>query len=181
MTTLTKSTTGAQALGELQEFAGFPAETQRLIRLALQARFGCPETLLEGAVSVEEACSLRARIAFYAKLEAIKEAIPVDDDISSVTTLLCWLVPLTVFDIAHRDLNSFSAYRFLYERLLGAAVRPWLLGAFCTAAAHPQLHPEHRRQLLQSINAGNCGAQGWSIREAVFHPQTIDADEASDA
>ena len=32
---------------------------------------------------------------------------------------------------------SFSAARFLYERLVGAEGRPWLPAAFCAAAALP--------------------------------------------
>jgi hypothetical protein len=62
------------------------------------------------------------------------------------------LVRLTAFDLAQEKLTGFSSYRFLYERLLGADVRPWLPSAFCAAAALPQIRPERRKKLLQSIS-----------------------------
>ena len=69
---------------------------------------------------------------------------------------------------------DFAAYRFLYERLIGAAVRPWLPGAFCAAAALPHLHPERRRALLQSISEAAATAPGWSNREPVFFPEWVE-------
>ncbi|MDP5122979.1 MAG: hypothetical protein NWP84_03770, partial [Cyanobium sp. MAG_04] len=39
------------------------------------------------------------------------------------------------FDLSQERINSFSAFRFLYERLLGAAARPYLPAAFCAAMA----------------------------------------------
>ena len=175
MRTRTKSTTGAQVLRELQTFAAFPAATQDYIRRALEARSGGGS---DEDCSAEERQSLAARKAFYERLDEIKAAIPVDDDLAAVTCLMRWLVPLTAFELAHSALGTFAAYRFLYERLLGAAVRPWLLGAFCTAAALHQLHPNHRRQLLGSIDEECAGAHGWSIREPAFYPQAVDPVDA---
>ena len=177
MTTLTKSSAGAQILRELQEFATFPAATQDYIRRALEVRSGCPAVRSPQAGG-EDAQSSAARIAFYDRLDEIAAAIPADDDLAAVTGLMRWLVPLTAFDIAHNALGSFAAYRFLYERLLGAAVRPWLLGAFCTAAALPQLHPAHRLQLLRSIDETSAGPRGWSIREPAFYPQAVEEIDA---
>ena len=68
----------------------------------------------------------------------------------------------------------FASYRFLYERLIGAAVRPWLPGAFCAAAALPHLHPDRRRTLLQSISEAAATAPGWSNREPVFFPEWVE-------
>ena len=175
MRTLARSSKGAQLLRELREFAALPAETRAYILHALEIRSGSRKAPPCAALTEDEAPDDIARIAFYGRLGEIAEAIPVDDDISSVTELMRWLVPLTAFDIAHTALGSFAAYRFLYERLLGAAVRPWLLGAFCTAAVLPQLHPQHRRQLLGSIDEASSGAHGWSIREPLFVPESIEA------
>ena len=36
-----------------------------------------------------------------------------------------WMT-LSAFDLGEGKLSCFAAYRFLYERLLGPAVRPWL-------------------------------------------------------
>jgi hypothetical protein len=175
MRTLTTLPAGTQLLGELREFASFPAETQSYIRRALAVRDGRGDRLRRHAASEEEARSVEAQTAFYGNLDHIRAAIPADDDIASVTSLMRWLVPLTAFDLAHKAIGSFAAYRFLYERLLGAGVRPWLFGAFCTAASLPQLHPEHRLRLLRSIDEQGCGAHGWSIREPLFMPAPEDA------
>jgi hypothetical protein len=37
------------------------------------------------------------------------------------------LLRVTAQDLALEQIESFSAYRFLYERLFGARVRPWPL------------------------------------------------------
>ena len=71
-------------------------------------------------------------------------------------------------------LTSFSAFRFLYERLIGAEVRPWLPSLFCAAAALPHLHPELRRQLLQSISEAAATAAGWSSRQPAFFPHWVE-------
>ena len=178
MTTLTTSSAGARLLHELQEFASFPAATQAYIRGALEVRSAGRIGFSTDADGGEAGQSLAARIAFYDRLDEIAAAIPADDDLAAVTGLMRWLVPLTAFDIAHTALGSFAAYRFLYERLLGAAVRPWLLGAFCTAAALPQLHPQHRLQLLRSIDETCAGPRGRSIREPAFYPQAIEEQDA---
>ena len=164
-------------LQEMAYFAEFPVATQSYICLALAARSGCPQAAARQAATKEEACSFAARVQFYGNLEQIAAAIPTDDDVASATRLMRWLVPLTVFDIAHTALDSFEAYRFLYERLLGAAVRPWLLGAFCTAAALPQLHPDHRRRLMQSIDEDSGDPRSWSVREPLFFPQSVEAED----
>jgi hypothetical protein len=84
------------------------------------------------------------------------------------------LVTMTAFDLGQDRLPDFASYRFLYERLIGAAVRPWLPGAFCAAAALPHLHPERRRALLQSISEAAATAPGWSNREPAFFPEWVE-------
>src|SRR5207245_2645 len=84
------------------------------------------------------------------------------------------LTTITAFDLGQDRLPDFAAYRFLYERLIGASVRPWLPGAFCAAAALPHLHPEKRRVLLQSISEAAATAPGRSNREPAFFPEWVD-------
>jgi len=81
---------------------------------------------------------------------------------------------VTAFDLGQNRIDNFGAYRFLYERLLGAAVRPWLPAAFCGAAALPYLHPSRRRGLLQSISEAAATAPGWSSREPAFFPEWVE-------
>lgn len=88
------------------------------------------------------------------------------------------LVRLTAFDLSQERLESFSAYRFLYERLLGARIRPWLPAAFCCAAALPQIRPDRRKALLHSISEAAATAPGWSTREPCFFPEWVDKEAA---
>jgi hypothetical protein len=81
---------------------------------------------------------------------------------------------VSAFDLGEGKLASFAAYRFLYERLLGPAVRPWLPSAFVGAAALPYLHPELRKSLLSSITAADAAANGWSNRTPAFQPEWIE-------
>jgi hypothetical protein len=45
---------------------------------------------------------------------------------------------------------------------------------FCAAAALPHLHPELRRQLLQSISEAAATAAGWSSRQPAFFPHWVE-------
>jgi len=86
---------------------------------------------------------------------------------------------VAAFDLAQERIESFSAFRFLYERLLGAEVRPWLPSAFCAAAALPQIRPELRKVLLQSLSEAAATAPGWSDREPSFYPEYVEQSEAA--
>ena len=91
------------------------------------------------------------------------------------------LIVLTAFDLGQDRLPNFSAYRFLYERLLGAGSRPWLPGGFCAAASLPHLHPERRKTLLMTVGESVATAPGWSSREPAFFPSWVErvSDEAA--
>jgi hypothetical protein len=84
------------------------------------------------------------------------------------------LLRVTAFDLGQNRISSFSQYRFLYERLIGAAARPWFPAAFCGAASLPHLHPTRRRMLLQSISEAAATAPGWSAREPAFFPEWVE-------
>ena len=88
------------------------------------------------------------------------------------------LLRVTAFDVAQDRIDGFPAYRFLYERLLGAEVRPFLPSAFCAAAALPQIRPERRKHLLQSISEAAATAPGWSSREPSFYPEWVEQEAA---
>ena len=84
------------------------------------------------------------------------------------------MLPVEEEILGQDRLPSFASFRFLYERLLGASVRPWLPAAFCAAASLPHLHPDRRRILLQSISESAATAAGWSNREPVFWPEWVE-------
>jgi hypothetical protein len=168
---------GAMTLAELKEFASFPAATQRYIRRSLDVGLEREDALTRWSRDVVEAASIRAQTKIYARIDHVRETVPDDSGLDAVEPFMAPLITMSAFDLGQDRLNSFSAYRFLYERLIGATVRPWLPGAFCAAAALPHLHPEKRRILLQSISEAAATAPGWSNREPVFYPEWVEKVE----
>jgi hypothetical protein len=172
---------GVITLAEMREFASFPAATQRYIRRSLDIalhRRDATETW--GRDLVEEA-SIRAQARVYGRLHEIKALVPDDSGLDQVEPFMAPLVIVSAFDLGQNRLHSFSAYRFLYERLIGAGSRPWLPGAFCAAASLPHLHPDKRRELLQSISEAAATAVGWSSREPTFYPEWVEKVDTSKA
>jgi len=174
MGTNAKPADGAMTLAEIKEFAAFPAATQRYIRRSLDVGLERSDALTIWSRDIVEAASIRAQTKFYGRLEEIRHLVPDDSGLDAIEPFMAPLVTVSAFDLGQDRLVSFGAYRFLYERLIGATVRPWLPGAFCAAAALPHLHPEKRRLLLQSISEAAATAPGWSNREPVFYPEWVD-------
>lgn len=168
---------GQMTLAEMKEFASFAAGTQRYIRRSLDIGLNRKDAMAQWSRDVVEAASIRAQARIYARLDHIRDTVPDDSGLDEVEPFLAPLVTVTAFDLGQDRLSSFGAYRFLYERLIGAHVRPWLPGAFCAAAALPHLHPDKRRLLLQSISEAAATAPGWSNREPCFFPEWVDKVE----
>lgn len=181
MGTTARPAHGELALSEMKEFAGFPAATQRYIRRSLDVGLDRKDALQTWSRDVVETASINAQTRVYERLPEIRALIPDDNSLQMVERFMAPLITATAFDLGQDRLESFGAYRFLYERLLGASIRPWLPSAFCAAAALPLLHPERRRTLLQSISEAAVTAVGWSNGEPSFYPdwvEKVDSDAA---
>lgn len=161
-------------LAEMKEFAGFPAATQRYVRRSLDIGLDREDAMARWSRDVVEAASIRAQAKLYRTLPELREIVPDDSGLDAIEPFLAPLVTLVAFDLGQGRLTTFSAFRFLYERLIGAEVRPWLPAAFCAAAALPHLHPELRRKLLQSISEAAATASGWSNRQPAFFPYWVE-------
>ncbi len=170
--------TGMTTLAELKEFAGFSAAAQRYVRRSLDVAFHRSDALAIWSRDREEAASIHAQSYAYEALGDIRMAIPQDSHLTSLPRFLGLLSIVTAFDLAQGRLDGFGSYRFLYERLLGAQVRPWLPSAFCAAASLPNLSPPSRRMLLQSISEAAATAPGWSEREPSFFPEWVEKIDA---
>ena len=169
---------------EMREFAGFSSCEQRYIRRSLDIGLARHDALQRWSRGKHEAAAIRTQYVVYQDLKLLRGALPSDVaahpvGLESLEEFMGPLLRVTAFDLAQACLSSFSAYRFLYERLLGAEARPWLPSAFCGAAALPQIRPENRKELLQSISEAAATAPGWSINEPVFFPDYIDLDKAA--
>lgn len=161
-------------LAEMKEFAGFPAATQRYIRRSLDIGLDREDAMERWSRGVVEAASIRAQARMYDSLPQLRTMVPDDSGLDAIEPFLAPMVTLVAFDLGQGRLTTFSAFRFLYERLIGAEVRPWLPSAFCAAAALPHLHPELRRKLLQSISEAAATASGWSNRQPAFYPYWVE-------
>lgn len=174
MATSSKPANGEFALAEMREFASFPPATQRYIRRSLDVGLEREDAIAIWSRDEVEATNIRVQAKIYHRLHQLRDMIPEDSGLSAIEPFMAPLVTLSAFDLGQNRLGGFAPYRFLYERLLGAASRPWLPGAFCAAAALPHLHPEKRRELLQSISEAAATAPGWSYREPCFYPHWVE-------
>lgn len=163
-----------QMLGEMKVFASFSAAEQRFIRRSLDVAFNRGDPVGCWARSDLEAGEIKAQARRYRMLGAIRDCLPDDPEPESAECFLAPLITLSTADLREGKLTDFEAYKFLYERLVGAEVRPWLLSAFCAAASMPAIHPAHRKQLLQSIPVQDVVAAGWSIRVPIFIPEWVE-------
>ena len=163
-----------QMLGEMKLFASFSAAEQRYLRRSLDVGLTRGDAVACWARNAVEAASIEAQARRYRMLDLIRSCVPDDEAPAEAEAFLASLITLSVSDLVEGKLASFDAYRFLYERLVGPEARPWLVSAFCAAAAQPGIHPELRKQLLQSIPVRDGSAAGWSIRAPLFYPEWVE-------
>ena len=163
-----------QMIGEMRLFASFSAAEQRFIRRALDVGLSRGDAVACWSRNGAETVAIDAQARRYRTLELIRACVPDDEAPEEAEAFLASLISLSALDLKEGKLASFDAYRFLYERLVGAEARPWLVSAFCAAAAQPGIHPELRKQLLQSIPVMDVLAAGWSIRAPLFYPEWVE-------
>lgn len=163
-----------QMLSEMMLFATFSAAQQRYIRRSLDVGLSRRDAGECWARNATEASDIEAQARRYRMLDVIRACVSDDEDPEAAECFLAPLITLSAGDLGEGKLSDFEPYRFLYERLLGPAVRPWLVSAFCAAAALPGLHPELRKHLLQSIPVRDAVAAGWSVRSPLFYPEWVE-------
>ena len=166
-------------IAEMREFAGFAPYEQRYIKRSLDIGLARTDAFRRWGRSEAENTAIRRQYVVYQDLKALRALIPAEGTPNEIERFLGKLVRLAVFDLEQERIASFSAFRFLYERLLGAAVRPYLPAAFCAASALPAIRPERRKLLLQSLSEAAASAPGWPEREPAFFPEYVDDFEAA--
>ena len=166
-------------IAEMREFAGFAPCEQRYIKRSLDIGLARNDAFRRWGRSEAENVAIRRQYVAYQDLKALRALIPQEGTPNEVERFLGKLVRLAAFDLEQERIECFSAFRFLYERLLGAKARPYLPAAFCAAAALPNIRPERRKLLLQSLSEAAATAPAWSEREPVFLPEYVDDFEAA--
>ena len=172
---------GLLTLAEIKEFASFSAATQRYIRRSLDVAFDRKDAVALWSRDAVEIASINAQHVFYNRLPEVRALIPDSSSIEDAEPFLAPLVTISAFDLGQGRIDGFAAYRFLYERLVGAEARPWLPAAFCAAASMPHLQPDRRKHLLQSISEAAATAPGWSKRPPSFFPEWVEKIETGNA
>ena len=170
--------TASLTIAELREFASFTPCEQRYIKRSLDVGLGRQDAFKLWARDAAEVASIRSQYVVYQELKSLRGACPAETGFEGLDNFMGKLMRVAAFDLAQERLSSFSAFRFLYERLLGADVRPWLPAAFCSAAALPQIRPDRRKNLLQSISEAAATAPGWSTRAPSFYPEWVEKEAA---
>jgi hypothetical protein len=165
-------------ISEMREFAGFTACEQRYIRRSLDIGLGRQDAFKLWARSPEESAGIRSQYVAYQDLKLLRASIPSETAFEAVEGFIGKLTRVAAFDLAQERIECFSAFRFLYERLIGADARPWLPSAFCAASALPQIRPSRRKVLLQSLSEAAATAPGWSDRAPSFYPEYIEREAA---
>jgi hypothetical protein len=166
-------------IAEMREFAGLAPCEQRYIKRSLDIGLARTDAFRRWGRSEAENVAIRRQYVAYQDLKSLRALIPQEGTPNEVERFLGKLVRIAAFDLEQERIECFSAFRFLYERLLGAKARPYLPAAFCAAAALPNIRPERRKLLLQSLSEAAATAPGWSPREPMFLPEYVDDFEAA--
>lgn len=166
-------------IAEMREFAGFAPAEQRYIKRSIDIGLARTDAFRRWGRSEAENTAIRRQYVAYQDLKTLRALIPDTGTPYEVERFLGKLVRLAAFDLEQERLACFSAFRFLYERLLGARARPYLPAAFCAASALPSIPPQRRKMLLQSLSEAAATAPGWSDREPTFYPEYVDDFEAA--
>jgi hypothetical protein len=175
---MAKTGTASLTIAELREFASFTEDEQLFIERGLDVGLGRGDAFKAWSHGAGDKAAIRRQYLAYRELRSLRETIPCESSLDGVQDFIGALVRVTAQDLVQEQISSFSAYRFLYERLLGARSRPWLPAAFCGAAALPQIRPGRRKMLLQSLSEAAATAPGWSEREPCFYPEKVEAEAA---
>ncbi len=170
--------TGQLAINELREFASFTPKEQRYIKCSLDIGLEREnmESIFEHWVrDGTEESHVRAQSKLYGeKIPLLRALIPANTEDTEISQFIGELTRVSVYDLSREYIVSFSAYRYLYERMLSAKARPWLPSAFCAAAALPYIRSENRKVLLHSISETAATATGWSPEEPRCFPEWIE-------
>ena len=175
---MAKTGTASLTIAELREFASFTEAEQLFIERGLDIALGRGDAFKVWSSKAGDTASIRQQYLAYRELRSLKDQVPCEGSLEGITEFMGALLRITAQDLAQEQVDSFSAYRFLYERLRGAKARPWLPSAFCGAAALPAIRPARRKMLLQSLSEAAATAPGWSDREPCFYPEKVEAEAA---
>ncbi len=165
---------GRAILEEMKEFASFDSASQRYIARSLDVGLNTSDAVAQWSRSAEEAAAIVRQRESYAYLSLIRSALPIGLESASLPNVFSILVAVSARDLMEGRLDGFLAYRFLYERLCGCRIRPWLVPSFLAASALPAIRIPLRLRLLQTLSQAEALATHWPEDEPRYFPKWID-------
>jgi hypothetical protein len=173
---------GEQFIAEMKEFGTFHKKTQRYIRQSLDVAYKRGDPVATWGRTEEERHNIRMQIHNYALLlNRIKIRLDRASGVSigHIEHVIGPLIGVATYDLSNGCLNGFGPFRFLYERLFGAEVRPWLPSVYMAAAGMPLLHANDRKNLLHAISERAACGDAWSSRDPMFIPEWVEKVDMS--
>ncbi len=171
-------------VAEMQEFAGLEPYEQRFIKQSLYmasvARH--PEAAsIEDVVGVwargeDEEYLIRRQWDTYCQLPKVDRLTPSIFGYQYPPEAVAIILTMISVDLKAERISCFAAYHFLYERLLGPHIRPWLLCMFLWQATQPHLTAQHRESLFDSTPLMEVTATQWDNTASRFFPFWVEAD-----
>lgn len=161
--------TGKEYIAEMKEFASFSKATQRYIRRSLDVAFNRGDPISCWGRTFDE------EVAISEQMQCYGECIPAI--LESREFEFALLVEMAVHDLAQERIPNFNAFRFLYERILGARTRPWLPMVYVAASASPELDSTLRGRLLRNISETAATTDKWSEAKPLFYPEWVEKVE----
>src|SRR3546814_18556127 len=131
----------------MQEFSSFAPAEQRYICRALEVAAGSHSALRRWARDIDEARSIRNQARTYRWRDHVVRLLAEERYLEMAAPL----TEVRIFDLSPRPIRPFPAYRFLYERLIGGQVLPWLVRRFGAAELLHLLAPHNSDELLGTL------------------------------
>jgi len=151
---------------ERAEFADFSREEQlhviRAIKMADSMSNGA-SSLAAGIAALRNKDSSRLGAAlvtieagalaqaYITALAELKQAIPRDGEVTANASFLKSLIWLTLRELEQGMIERYSPYRFLYLRLIGREIQPFLPSAFLAAVSLPRWERDWSRSAIASV------------------------------
>lgn len=153
----------------MEQYARLPLASRRYIVRALDFGLKRGDYMARWAGSFFDMPTNLARADVYSGISIVRPTISVGAGLPESVDVL--LRRCTGFDLQFEEMSDFTAYNFLYERLFGAGIRPYLAAAYSAAASSPTLTADARRKALSGITMFEQTEENFGGDEPQFYPE----------
>lgn len=163
---------GAQFVAEATEYSELSPKAQRYIARSLEVAQTGLKCAKQWARGVGESSSIMVQVSLYMRLPEARNKIPKSNAFWELSDFFGYALPCAAFDVSEGRLDGFAAFKFLYERLLGARARPWLASLYAAAVALPNFRPS---DFYTTDGGWNCeiDSRDWDTTEPQFMPEWV--------